>query len=88
MNTVIQGTPEEFLDVVRQAIREELTMHSQQSIKQPVQTLSKKEAAKYLHLSLSTLERLLKGGEVPFFNIGKRIFIKQVDIEDFLNKKG
>ena len=88
MQTVIQATPEEFINLVRTAVREELKIISTNGQHNPERPFTKKEAAKHLNISLSTLERMIRGNELPVFNIGKRVFIKQQDMDLFLKSKG
>jgi excisionase family DNA binding protein len=88
MNNVIQGTADEFVQLLRQAVREELKSHVDQSVKPDARPLTKKEAARDLRISLSTLERLIKSNQLPVFNIGKRIFIKRQELDLYLQKNG
>ncbi|OOQ57123.1 helix-turn-helix domain-containing protein [Mucilaginibacter pedocola] len=87
METIIQASATEFIQMVRDAVREELSA-LKPTAREDRPAANKKEAAAALRVSLSTLERLIKSGEVPIFNIGKKVFIKNADIEAYLNKKG
>ena len=84
MQTVIQATPGEFIEMVRQAVREELKNLSVEQNALQKSGFNKKEAAKYLNVSLSTLERLIKGRAFVIYRIGKRIFIKKEALDNYL----
>ena len=50
----------------------------------PKAALSTKEAAAYLSISLPTLFRLTRGGELPHLRIGRSIRYRLEDLEAFL----
>lgn len=86
MQTLIQATSDEFINLVRQAVREELKGLNEHQISAEEQAMTKKEAAAYLRVSLSTLERLIKCDVLPVLNIGKRVFIRRSDLAKQLQK--
>ena len=47
--------------------------------------LTLEETAKYLHVSRSTLWRLMK--EIPYIKLGRRVLFKMSDIEKYLESK-
>ena len=49
---------------------------------------NKMQAAEHLGISLSTLNRLKKGGKMPHHKIGDRIVFTEEDIEAFLDSCG
>ncbi|OPX84570.1 MAG: Helix-turn-helix domain protein [Pelotomaculum sp. PtaB.Bin104] len=46
-----------------------------------------KEVVEYLKVSESTVRRLLKSGELPYYRVGKHIRIKKNDLELLRKKK-
>lgn len=55
---------------------------------QPKPPARRQEAAKFLGLSLPTLDTLIKTGQIKSFSIGRQVRIDWKEIEAFLNKKG
>lgn len=50
-------------------------------------TLSIYEAAEYLHTSDRTLRRMIQQHEIPHFRSRNRIYIRQIDIDDWIQKQ-
>ena len=48
--------------------------------------LTGKEVATILRVSPSTVTALRKCGEIPFVQIGRRIFYRQVSVAEFVEK--
>ena len=48
------------------------------------------EAARYLSMHVNTLDPLLRKGVIPFYKVGKKIFLKRTEILELLesNKIG
>lgn len=49
--------------------------------------LTVKEAAQYLKLSVVTIRRLIKKGEIPHFKIGDAVRIDKQDLDKYLESK-
>lgn len=47
--------------------------------------LTKDELAEYLHVSRSTIGRLMK--EIPYIKLGRRVLFKMSDIDKYLESK-
>jgi len=86
MNRVIQCSEDELLALIRRAIKEELD-----NFKTPannfVPPLTKKEACKFLGVSIPVLDNLIKTNQLKAFNIGKSVRIKQSDMDLFIQNK-
>lgn len=54
--------------------------------KEPMELLTRKEAAEYLKVDLSTLWNWSKKGILPSYGIGNRVYYKRSEIEDALVK--
>lgn len=50
--------------------------------------VSRREAARLLGVSLSTVGRLTASGELPKVRVGRRVLIARSDIESFLRRRG
>jgi len=48
---------------------------------------SKREAARYLGISIGTLERLVREGELPYVRIGILAKFRPEDLEDFIARQ-
>jgi excisionase family DNA binding protein len=55
---------------------------------QPTETalLSKKDAARFLNVSVRTIANWMTRGYLPFYRIGKIVRFRQKDILDYLNE--
>ena len=51
---------------------------------EPERLYSRKEAKDRLHCSLSTLERLIREGELPVVRMGKKILIRESAIQAWI----
>jgi len=47
--------------------------------------LTKAEAAEYLHLSLATIDRLIKSRDLPHIKVGKKVLFRIRDLEAFID---
>lgn len=86
MNRIIQASEEEFLQIVRLAVREEMKSFVPANMEQRAPA-TKKEAADHLGISLPTLDQLIKTKQLKSFNIGRSVRFRWVDIEAYLDKK-
>lgn len=87
MQAVYQISADELVQVIRQAVREELKILTPgQST--AIKPFNKKETAAFLKVSLSTVERLIKSGQLQTYNIGKRILIKEETLLMYLSDRG
>ena len=50
-------------------------------------TLSIYEAAEYMHMSDRTLRRMVQQKEIPHFRLRNRIYIRQMDIDDWIQRQ-
>jgi len=48
--------------------------------------LTTPEAAAYLRLSRRSMERLVAGRQVPVVHIGRRVLLRQADLDAFITK--
>ncbi len=90
MNRLIQLSEEELKGIIREVIREELQiiqMSGGISRNGVIPLLTKVEAAKILGISLPTLDQLIKSNQLKVFRIGRHVKLKNIDIEEYLNKK-
>lgn len=89
MQTIIQTTSDELLQLVREAVREELRCHADQSLNGPEYVTkapaTRQQAAKFLNVSLPTLDKLIRSNQLTSFNIGRQIRIKWADLEAYVN---
>ena len=46
--------------------------------------LDVKEAAEYLHCSTSTIRKLMKNNEIPYFRVAYRIFFKKQFLDNWV----
>ena len=53
----------------------------------PLEAVTVREAAAMLHLSRPTLEKFIKGGELPSVLIGRCRRIRRVDLSDFIERR-
>lgn len=51
------------------------------------ENLNRLEASDFLNISLSTLDKLVKNGEVPYVRIGWRVLFKRISLQVWLNSK-
>jgi len=49
--------------------------------------LTKKELQEYLRISHGMVDKLMKGREIPFLKIGKKVLFKKCDIDAWLESK-
>lgn len=49
--------------------------------------LTKQEAIEYLRISMNTLYRLMKSGELPYIKLERKVLFKKEDIDKFIESK-
>lgn len=49
--------------------------------------LTKSEAAEFLRLSVSSLDKLRDAGEIPFVKLGKKVFFKRDALADYVDRQ-
>lgn len=73
-------TLDDFFDKFRSTIREEIQLTTSQKKEDP-QYLTRKEAAKFLKISVPTLHSYTKTGRLNGYRIGRRVLYKMEDLE-------
>jgi len=48
---------------------------------------TKQETTEYLRISMNTLYRLMKSGELPYIKLERRVLFKKDDIDRFIESK-
>jgi len=76
-------TPQ-LLEGFRTIIREELNLKADEIRKTP-KSLTRKETSKILNCSLPTLDKYIHSGRIKSKKIGRKIFIPESSISEFLN---
>ncbi len=54
-----------------------------QNRKKPKENLNKKEAAEYLRISVSSIDRKIKEGRIKFSKLGGRVVFKKSDLDNY-----
>jgi len=49
--------------------------------------LTKREAAEFLRLSVSSLDKLRDSGAIPFVKLGKKVFFKKAALIDYVERQ-
>jgi excisionase family DNA binding protein len=76
--TIIQLTPEELSNTVKQAVKEAL---SNQPLRQEVdELLTRKDTAKYLDVTMPTINAWEKAGRIKGIRFGHRVFFKKSEL--------
>ena len=47
--------------------------------------LDREEASRYLNISVSTLDRHVKGGTIPVIRLGGRLLFRKISLQDWLS---
>lgn len=86
MNNNLTLTPtDELVNMIREAIREEIVaILPSESRGAP---LDKRTLAYYLGISISTLEKLMKSGDIKYFNIGNQPRFTWKTIDAYIKTK-
>lgn len=85
MNDLIITTPDSFRQMISDILDEKLAKLSQP--KNDEAPRDKKSLAKYLGISISTLEKLMKANEIKYFNIGNQPRFTWEEIEAYIKRK-
>lgn len=80
-----------FQSLVKQAVYEALSEQKQTSDPEPTKLrapATRNEAAKFLSLSLPTLDSLIRTEQLKAFNVGRQVRIDWNELEAFIKNKG
>lgn len=81
-STILHETkPEELIKALRTAFKEELEDFKKNIPERPAEYLSKRETAKMLGITLSTLDRWTMQGLIKRHSIGNRIYYLRSNVE-------
>jgi excisionase family DNA binding protein len=81
---LFQGiSEEEFIDKTAAAVFERIKSYLPRSDNSP-EFLTRKEAARLLHISLPTLSLYCKNGTIPSYRVGPNIRLKKLEIEQIV----
>ena len=83
-----QVTSDALQELISNAVRQAL--HTQQTAQSTAQQeeprlLTRDEAARFLRVSISTLHRRVKDGDIPTIVMGGRTLFRQSDLEAFID---
>ncbi|MCL6456981.1 MAG: helix-turn-helix domain-containing protein [Gorillibacterium sp.] len=72
---------------IKRALREELLADLKPEIEKRLyrNVFSLKEASAYLHISESTLRRMIETQEIPFFRLRGQLFFRQSDLDTHID---
>lgn len=76
-NEISEGLEQKLLDRLIPMIQEKLYAN----------IFDLKEAAAYLHISESTLRRMVVAGEVPYFRQRGQYFFRQIDLDQQIDRQ-
>lgn len=82
--TGIQLTREDFKEIIREVIKEELQTPNESGNTKIYLTI--KETANLLNVSVGTVHNLKKQGKLKYSTLNRRVAIKRTDVEEFINK--
>ncbi|WP_417371466.1 helix-turn-helix domain-containing protein [Gelidibacter japonicus] len=86
-NIIIEGSSQdEFMAKLCQLFREILTEKNEKPEIDEAHLLSRKEAADFLNICLTTLWSLDKSGELPSRRIKSKVFYLKSDLVNYLNQ--
>ena len=88
MEQLVVTTQSQLLELIKEGVRSvisEMPAISTQGQREPSGT--KKQAAAYLKVSVSTLDTLTATGQVKSFRIGKRVMYRYADLDAYINSK-
>ena len=77
----------DFFDTIRNEVKDEiksLKSHNDLNDYEPIELLTAKQAAKFLKISLPTLNKYSKNGKIPSYRLGKSIRYKSNDLVECL----
>ena len=76
-------TPDSLRDIIRQAVREEM---SEQKSQPETLYLTRKETAERFRISLPTLNEVTKSGRVKGYRVGGRVLYKETETDAALTE--
>lgn len=74
----------EFKKSIIPELREQLLQDFQPKL--PTEYLTRKDVCNLLQIDLSTLNRWKKGGHIPSYGFGNRIYFKRSEIDSLIDK--
>lgn len=74
---------------IKNQLREEILSELQPEITRRLYSniFDTAEACQYLKVSIATLRRMIKGGEVPYFRQRGQVFFRQIDLDRHIDLK-
>ncbi|SFU82077.1 helix-turn-helix domain-containing protein [Alicyclobacillus macrosporangiidus] len=84
---------EQAMDEMRASIVDELEQRIWERLEPRIQQellarhMSVAELAKYLHVSDWTARRLIRERTIPSFRVGGQIFVRQMDVDEWIRKQ-
>ena len=85
-NIVLSSVPvDELMDLIRAAVRSEFNAN-QTSPDDEEEIMTRRQAAAYLGVSLTTINGWVKNGKLPGYRIGCNIRFKKSEVENSLKK--
>ena len=86
MSKVILTTEEELEALIRKVLLELIPPPSSSDNNEKLSILTVDEAAKFLSLARQTLYGMTCKSEIPYYKVGKRLYFKQQELMDWINK--
>ena len=87
--TITQISPEELQILITNSICSVLDKKEQHKTEENLEPIfTRDQAANYLQIDLSTLNRWTKNGKIESYGIGNRVYYKRTDIEKSFVKLG
>lgn len=83
-STLFQTTPENLVELLRIAVREELSNLNPSDIKSEDELLTPKEASDFLNITKTTLWRWNKSDKINVYGTGKKRYYKKAELLDLL----
>ncbi|MFT5253778.1 MAG: hypothetical protein ACI87N_002823 [Flavobacteriales bacterium] len=83
-STLFQATPQDLVELLRIAIREELTNLQIPPSKADDQLLNRKDACAFLKITKQTIWRWQKAGKIDEYGTGKNRYYKKSDLLNLL----
>ena len=83
-STLFQTTPENLVELLRIAVREELLSLNPSETKAEDELLTPTEASEFLSITKTTLWRWHKSEKINVYGTGKKRYYKKADLLDLL----
>lgn len=86
---LVQVTPENLAEIVKNAVSSELERFSDLFKKSDsdLEYLTRDEVCKRLKISKGTLNNRSRSGEIPSHKVGRRVLYKNCEVEKYLNNQ-